>query len=298
MRFELRRLTDYSDQAIFQEIRRVAALVKQPTLSATEFRKHSRVHSSTAVKRFGGWRKALEAAGLSVRIDSSNQPVPREDAISELRRVAEVLQTKSFTKQQFEGHARFRADVVTRRFGTWHRAMRAAGLDTIALGKRYTDEECFENLLTVWTHHGRAPKHREMKYPPSTVGPKAYVLRFATWTKALQAFVDRVNADTTEDAKPPEEPSERVLASKRKSVCEADRRDIRLGMRYSVLVRDRFRCVLCGSSPATQTTQNLHIDHVFPVAKGGKTTPENLRVLCEECNLGKGSRTEGVSLDR
>lgn len=38
MRFELRRLTDYSDDAILSEIRRVAEMLRQPTLSRSEFR--------------------------------------------------------------------------------------------------------------------------------------------------------------------------------------------------------------------------------------------------------------------
>ena len=33
----------------------------------------------------------------------------------------------------------------------------------------------------------------------------------------------------------------------------------------------------------------LAIDHIKPVSKGGKTIPSNLRVLCADCNLGKGS---------
>jgi len=51
----------------------------------------------------------------------------------------------------------------------------------------YTDEECFENILTVWTHYGRPPMYKEMRLPPSRVGPKAY-LRWGTWLKALEAF--------------------------------------------------------------------------------------------------------------
>lgn len=31
----------------------------------------------------------------------------------------------------------------------------------------------------------------------------------------------------------------------------------------------------------------LHVDHIIPIAKGGKTVKENLRTLCEECNWGK-----------
>jgi hypothetical protein len=47
MQFELKRLPDYTDETLIDEIRRVAALVNHPTISRTEFQKHSRVHTST-----------------------------------------------------------------------------------------------------------------------------------------------------------------------------------------------------------------------------------------------------------
>jgi 5-methylcytosine-specific restriction endonuclease McrA len=73
----------------------------------------------------------------------------------------------------------------------------------------------------------------------------------------------------------------------------ADKREIPLGIRYSVLRRDNFKCVLCGNSPATDPTCVLHVDHIHPSSKGGKTVVENLRTLCEHCNVGKGAKVEG-----
>ena len=61
----------------------------------------------------------------------------------------------------------------------------------------------------------------------------------------------------------------------------------RLRLRYVVLSRDHFRCVLCGAD-ASGTT--LHVDHVTPASLGGERTEANLRTLCVECNLGKGNR--------
>jgi 5-methylcytosine-specific restriction endonuclease McrA len=78
----------------------------------------------------------------------------------------------------------------------------------------------------------------------------------------------------------------------RRRVKEEDLHEIKLGLRYEVLRRDRFRCVLCGASPATQLGCVLHVDHVIPWSKGGKTVAGNLRSLCETCNLGKSDKLE------
>lgn len=58
-------------------------------------------------------------------------------------------------------------------------------------------------------------------------------------------------------------------------------------LRYQVLNRDHHRCVICGAS--AKDGVKLHVDHIIPVSKGGKTELSNLRTLCERCNLGKGA---------
>ena len=56
-------------------------------------------------------------------------------------------------------------------------------------------------------------------------------------------------------------------------------------LRYDIMKRDGFRCVLCGRSANNHVT--LHGDHILPVSKGGKTEYSNLRTLCSDCNMGK-----------
>lgn len=34
----------------------------------------------------------------------------------------------------------------------------------------------------------------------------------------------------------------------------------------------------------------LHVDHIVPVSRGGKSVMSNLQTLCEDCNCGKGNR--------
>jgi hypothetical protein len=49
-------------------------------------------------------------------------------------------------------------------------------------------------------------------------------------------------------------------------------------IKREVYQRDGGKCVLCGS------THNLQYDHLIPFALGGKSTLENIRLLCFNCN--------------
>lgn len=301
MEFKPTRLSEYTDETILAEIRRVATLAGSPSLSTGFFKKHARVDGMTVRRRFGGWREALEKAGLGhlyieappVRISRTLARTWTNDQIlDELKRVASKLGNSTLTVEQFGTESVIGRTAVRNRFGSWHKALESAGLLSAKSGRRYNDAECFENLLNVWTLLGRQPMYREMGLPPSVVSGKAYVIRWGTWNKAIHAFVDFAESDS--DSAGPQE-SQTMMANVSSPLPRsepADKRDIQLGLRYRVLMRDRSRCVLCGRSPATDLGCELHFDHIVPFSRGGKTVFENLRVLCKECNLGKGNRIE------
>jgi hypothetical protein len=127
---------------------------------------------------------------------------------------------------------------------------------------------------------------------PSRVGVKAYKIRWGTWRKALQAFIERVNQDSLSETGQAEIREEPLINDSNAIKINRTSRAIPLGLRYTILVRDRFRCIICGRSPATSLNVNLHVDHIKAWANGGETVLENLRSLCSDCNLGKGCREE------
>jgi len=49
-------------------------------------------------------------------------------------------------------------------------------------------------------------------------------------------------------------------------------------------------CAKCGKEPPQV---KLHIDHIIPVALGGKSKRHNIQFLCAECNLKKSKKLEG-----
>lgn len=68
----------------------------------------------------------------------------------------------------------------------------------------------------------------------------------------------------------------------------AGREPIPAKLRFDVLSRDGFRCHYCGKGKAEGAL--LQIDHLVPVARGGRTTLDNLVTACQRCNVGKGAR--------
>jgi len=59
-------------------------------------------------------------------------------------------------------------------------------------------------------------------------------------------------------------------------------------LRYKILRRDGFRCKQCGSTEADGV--KLHVDHIIPVSKGGKSIESNLQTLCHRCNMSKSNK--------
>ena len=59
-------------------------------------------------------------------------------------------------------------------------------------------------------------------------------------------------------------------------------------LRDQIAFRDHFTCQICGKYMPDGV--GLHIDHIIPVSKGGKSVPSNLQVLCSKCNGRKSTK--------
>ena len=70
------------------------------------------------------------------------------------------------------------------------------------------------------------------------------------------------------------------------SICRVERGKVTNKMRFSIYSRDGYRCCMCGKR---DRGDNLEIDHIYPIAKGGKSTYDNLQTLCHRCNQKKGA---------
>lgn len=211
-------------------------------------------------------------------IRPANTPVSNEEIIIDLKAVAKKLEKLTVTQKDYELNGRFDYTTVSRRFGTWNKALKEAEL-SLSNEINISDERLYENILNLWQHFGRQPRRSDLTSEISIFSQSPYTRRFKTWTNSLQSFVDYANG---EELDLPNE-IEKYEKDKKRKIG----RDPSLRLRYKVLLRDNFICVQCGASPAKNQNVELHIDHIIPWSKNGETILENLQTLCSNCNLGK-----------
>jgi len=272
-------------------MRRVARKITHPLITTDDFKKHAKVGITTITKHFGSWRKAFEKAGLRKRFNFTSSQKTNKELLAELRSVARKNRRRTVSSVDLLLRGSISPVVFRRRFGSWPKALEAAGLSVAPSGRRYSDDDCFANLQRVWTHFGREPRSHDMRRPPSTIGDNTYATRFGSWRKALRTFVNHMNRKKRRrTARREKEPAAETTVKLPRPRRREPGRIIPIGLRYRILNRNRFRCQLCGNSPAIDVMCRLHVDHIKPFSKGGKTVGENLRTLCANCNIGRSNR--------
>jgi hypothetical protein len=161
------------------------------------------------------------------------------------------------------------SNLVATRFGSWRAALRKAGLPP-ALRYRYDAPFLINRLESTWRKLGRRPgAHSLQRITGFSNSP--YVLRWGSLRRTCELLAAYKRGEIT-----------------RKQLLKPvplPKRTVPRKLRYAILKRDDYRCVLCGAS--AKDGAKLHIDHIIPASKGGGIHPSNLRVLCADCNLGK-----------
>jgi hypothetical protein len=280
------------DETFLEDMRRVASALSKKTVTMVEYIKHGTYHPSSITHRFGSWFKALEKGGLEKSRSEIN--IPLDKCICDLKRVSQLLGKETVTQNEYRRFGQYSPNTLIRRFGSWQSALEQNGLKRTR-NFRVSEEEYFENLEYIWRTLGRQPRYTEIQKPLSRFSAGAYEQKFGTWRKALQAFVEYANRETTIDEElghfMEEKPSvlDEVDSSPPSSGLQRSSRSISWRIRFLVMRRDAFKCRVCGRSPANDSIVVLHIDHIKAWSTGGETVMDNLQTLCEQCNIGKGN---------
>lgn len=171
---------------------------------------------------------------MPYELEIHHRNVPNGELIAELRRVAELLDRGSVTIDQFNEHGKFHSSTLARRFGSWFKALDAAGLHKTR-NLHVTNDQLLENLVSVWLKLGRQPKYQDLTKSNSAFSSGTYENRFGTWRKALEAFVGWANEGVIPET------SGHIHSQQRRTP-----RNINWRLRALVLMRDGARCQLCG----------------------------------------------------
>ena len=189
-----------SDEDLLQEIIRLTVqLGKKP--SASEMNAMGRFSRRPYGRRWGSFTKAREVAYAKYgfpSLDSGGKVPPEqsplhEQTIAELLRVAAYLKSKRITMREFKEHGRISLDMVRDKFGSWNRAVEAAGLHTQPRGflpefvqSRLSENELLKEIVRLTKKLNKEPSEREMVAKGRFSG-KPYINRWGTFLKAKEA---------------------------------------------------------------------------------------------------------------
>ncbi|MEQ9504103.1 MAG: hypothetical protein RIT81_45020 [Deltaproteobacteria bacterium] len=107
----------------------------------------------------------------------------------------------------------------------------------------------------------------------------------AVFEAAIAQYVERLEKQkfkTTE--RPRSEPED----------AEPGRRPIAAAVKRAVTERDGHRCTFVGDGRRCSETERLEFDHVVPVAKGGRSTVDNVRLRAARTTSSRRSRCSGA----
>jgi len=297
MKFELEpHNRNVPDSELIADLKRVANELQKNSVAISEYNKRGRFNSSTLERRFGSWSKVVEKAGLA-KSPTSIKQISDAKLLDDLKLVAKQIQKSGVTREEYNERGQFSSASFRNRFGSWNKALDKAGLQR-AVSFDTTEEGLFTNLAEIWMKLGRQPKMADLTSQTSKFSDDAYVRRFGTWRKALEAFVVWANKGEVQAIEAPLQ-KEEVLQKTSAAQSEAKpppkkeifrhrtSRTINYRLRFLVMRRDNFKCRITGRSPATDPSVILEVDHIVPWDKNGETVMENLQTLAKEINIGK-----------
>lgn len=201
------------------------------------------------------------------------------ELLSALQTAAETFGGKYFSTTQYDSlrGKRPHSTTITDRFGSWKKALALIGI-VGGRERQYSPETLITNLETIWKQLGFPPGRRQMSLLGDKISEGPYIRNWGSVRTACETLVAFHSGKISR---------EQLLAG---NTEEPIRTTIPLKDRWAVLKRDNYRCEKCGASPSNDHKIELEVDHIRPVAKGGKNALENLQTLCRNCNQGKKDR--------
>jgi 5-methylcytosine-specific restriction endonuclease McrA len=201
------------------------------------------------------------------------------DLLSALELAADRFDKGYFTTTQYDGlpGKRPHSATIIERFGSWKKALAVIGISG-GRQRKYDPDALIANLEAVWKKLGYPPGKRQIAKLGQKISEGPYKHLWGSVRASCRAIAAYHEGEISR---------EQLLAGYSR---KGRRTTVPLKDRWDILKRDNYRCTKCGASPSNDHAVELEVDHINPVAKGGKNTITNLQTLCRRCNQGKKDR--------
>lgn len=229
---------------------------------------------------------------MKFEIKTYHNNISNKELLNDLCRVAEVNNKDTVTIREYQRLGTYGVNTFKRRFGSWINALDKAGLKIKPYHENISNSDLLFEIQRLWIELGRQPTTTDIRDGLSKYSLNTYRRRFGGWRETLNMFVSYATdaeSNIIEKAQEPQNAHFSIPRESKKSTNSQKnrKREPNYRMRFMVLQRDHFKCCACGASPAKDPSVKLHVDHIVPWSKGGKTEFDNLQTLCSKCNLGK-----------
>ena len=248
-------------------------MLGKSTILQSDYLRHGKFGRKAIQNHFGNFHGALRKLGLEVKRTGYYSD---EEIIEDVLAVKKSLGVDLLTGEEYYHNGKFRKKAIEKHFGSWGKLMDKLGLKKAAVHVKHSPQELFGIMKSLWDEKGSRPSMAEFLLRSGHT--QKYILaRVKSWAEFLRQFAEYANNGGKSIA---------TTITGKQSIGP---RGVSRKLRYKVMKRDNWTCVLCGARKTKKNNVHLHIDHIIPYSKGGRTALSNLRTLCSTCNLGRGS---------
>lgn len=146
---------------------------------------------------FGSFNKALEAAGLS----ANRARRAREQLIEQLQKKAKELGRTPTQREVKQDSEMASVKSFERTFGSFNKALKAAGLGVNITRGSYTREQLIKQLKQKAAKLGRTPGAQVVDQDPKMASARVFRTHFGSFKKALEAAGLGLNAGDADTPK-------------------------------------------------------------------------------------------------
>ena len=260
----LKELANLTKADLFKEIDRVwQAKGRRPTYS--EFRHSSQFGIKVYESQFGSWLKAVESFCRikEVRVQGkTGTRVTKKMLLDELQSVQRKRPGDLLTYDFYKANGgTYSIGTFQAHFESWTNAVNTVG-GISGKQAKYSKDELFDEIQHLWERFGRQPSWHEMR-KIGKISPKSYKSVFGTWSRAVHAFCEDRNSDSSRETTPAQSnpdhfPNELDVQKPTITVPDSGQaplieirntgRSVSPRLRFRVFHRDDFTCQSCGRS--------------------------------------------------